>query len=76
MAIFRKLAIAGAALALLLFLSNAFLAPGESHSIATSGSWKGADSAVAERRSSSDVTPQERIRDAFAQFTPQSGRAI
>jgi hypothetical protein len=75
MRIIRNLAIAGAALALLLFVGYAFHGSTGGHklaSITTGWSWKGA-----EREFSRDVTPQERIRDTFAQFAPgKSGGAI
>jgi hypothetical protein len=77
MRIIRNLAIAGAALALLLLVGNAFHGSTGGHklaSITTGWSLKGPD---AERGFSKDVTPQERIRDTFAQFAPgKSGGAI
>jgi hypothetical protein len=80
MRIIRKLAIAGAALALLLFVGNAFHGSTGGHkltSITNGWSWKGADPAPAERGFPKDVTPQERIRDTFAQLVPsKSGGAI
>jgi hypothetical protein len=86
MPIFRELTIAGAAVVLLLFISETFLGPDESHKLPWIGAapaaterWlakdsitsrKGAGQTPAEQRFSGDVTPQERISAVFDRFVP------
>jgi hypothetical protein len=82
MPIFKYFAIAGSALLVLLFVSDAYFGDNESNSRFNGSLYESAiyaprlDKAVAteEPRFTRDVTPADRVKEVFAQFVPNEGK--
>ncbi len=82
MPIFKYFAVAGSGLLLCLFLSDAYLRENESNSRFDASLYESTiyrpqlEETVTTRevRFTRDVTPANRVREVFAQFTPGEGR--
>jgi hypothetical protein len=80
MPIFKYFAVVGAALFVLLFISDAYLRDGESESRFDGSLYQSAIYAprlvetLTEPRFTRDATPADRVREVFAQFVPNEGK--
>lgn len=82
MPVFKYFTVAGSALLVLLFVSNAYLADGEDHLRFDGSLYESAlyaprpeeTRATAEVRFTRDVTPAVRVREVFAVFVPNERR--